>query len=154
MATYKQRLEDAIVAAHNAGDVEGAQTLADELKSWQPKKVDPTEGMSTGQKLLAGVGKGFVDVGRGVGQRLGLVDQPVQRADTDRGQHLFHLHGGGADVAAVGEVVGVIVSGGEGHCATSGMGRTNPFEGICNFLRRKLSGVFENSGRGDQPIRS
>jgi hypothetical protein len=74
MATYKQRLEDAIVAAHNAGDVEGAQILADELKSWQPKKVNPTEGMSTGEKLL-GVGKGFVDIGRGIGQRVGLVDQ-------------------------------------------------------------------------------
>ena len=41
----------------------------------KPQKVDPTEGMSTGQKLLAGVGKGFVDVGRGIGQRLGLVEQ-------------------------------------------------------------------------------
>lgn len=30
--------------------------------------VDPTDGMSTADKLLAGAGKAFVDVGRGVGQ--------------------------------------------------------------------------------------
>jgi hypothetical protein len=73
--SYKQKLEDGIIAAHEAGDVEGAQVLADELMKWQPKKINPTEGMSTGEKFLAGVGKGFVDIGRGVGQRVGLVDQ-------------------------------------------------------------------------------
>jgi hypothetical protein len=73
--SYKQKLEDGIIAAHEAGDIEGAQVLADELMKWQPKKIDPTAGMSTGDKFLAGVGKGFVDIGRGVGQRVGLVDQ-------------------------------------------------------------------------------
>lgn len=41
----------------------------------QEKKPDPTEGMSWGENALAGAGKAFVDVGRGVGQMLGLVDQ-------------------------------------------------------------------------------
>lgn len=46
--------------------------------------TDPTAGMSTGEKLLAGIGKGFVDIGRGVGQRLGLVSQ----ADIDAAKQL------------------------------------------------------------------
>jgi hypothetical protein len=40
-----------------------------------PSTYDPTEGMSTFQKVAAGAGKAFYDVGRGVGQRLGLVSQ-------------------------------------------------------------------------------
>lgn len=42
-----------------------------------PKQFDPTEGMSTTEKLLAGVGKAFVDVGRGVGQLTGDVAEGV-----------------------------------------------------------------------------
>lgn len=37
--------------------------------------IDPTEGMSGTQKFLAGTGKAFVDIGRGAGQLLGLVNQ-------------------------------------------------------------------------------
>lgn len=36
---------------------------------------DPTADMSTGQRLLAGVGKGMTDLGYGAGQLLGLVPQ-------------------------------------------------------------------------------
>lgn len=43
MADYKTRLEDAIIQAHEAGDEEGAQFIATELKQWKPKKeVTPT----------------------------------------------------------------------------------------------------------------
>jgi|LakMenEpi03Aug12_release.lakeMendotaPanAssembly.Ray.scaffolds.fasta_scaffold47042_2 hypothetical protein len=42
---------------------------------------DPTEGMTTAQKFLAGIGKAFVDVGRGGGQLLGIVSrEDIQRA--------------------------------------------------------------------------
>lgn len=37
--------------------------------------IDPTEGMNTGEKLLAGVGQGMTDLYYGVGQRLGKIDQ-------------------------------------------------------------------------------
>lgn len=37
--------------------------------------LDPTEGMSGTDKFLAGAGKGFVDIGRGVKQMLGMADQ-------------------------------------------------------------------------------
>lgn len=38
-------------------------------------KYDPTEGMSTSEKFLAGIGKAMTDAGRGVGQMVGLVSQ-------------------------------------------------------------------------------
>lgn len=40
---------------------------------WKPS--DPTEGMGFGGKALAGAGKAFVDIGRGVGQIFGKQDQ-------------------------------------------------------------------------------
>lgn len=39
------------------------------------KEFDPTVGMSGTDKFLAGVGKAMTDVGRGVGQMVGLVDR-------------------------------------------------------------------------------
>lgn len=39
----------------------------------EEKPFNPTDDMSTTQKVLAGIGKGMVDVGRGVGQMVGLV---------------------------------------------------------------------------------
>jgi hypothetical protein len=45
---------------------------------------DPTEGMSTTDRALAGAGKAFADAGRGVGQMLGLVSQ----ADIDEAKRL------------------------------------------------------------------
>lgn len=47
-------------------------------------QTDVTEGMTTGEKVLAGIGKGFVDIGRGVGQKLGMVSQE----DIDKAKEL------------------------------------------------------------------
>lgn len=41
----------------------------------QQQSFDPTEGMSTSELFLAGVGKGMTDIGRGIGQRLGMVSE-------------------------------------------------------------------------------
>lgn len=41
----------------------------------EPLKADPTEGMSRTDKFLAGAGKAFADVGRGVGQMVGAVSR-------------------------------------------------------------------------------
>lgn len=41
----------------------------------QAEKFDPTEGTGTGQRVLEGIGKAFLDGPRGIGQRLGLVSQ-------------------------------------------------------------------------------
>lgn len=48
-------------------------------------EVDPTNDMGTGQRLLAGVGRGMTSVGRGLGQLVGLTSQEdvndAKRAD-------------------------------------------------------------------------
>ena len=53
------------------------QVLAYAQSQFKPvepyKPVSPTDDMSTGQRMLAGVGKGMVDLGRGAGQMLGMV---------------------------------------------------------------------------------
>lgn len=79
MATLAQ-LQSALVKADAAGDVEAARAFASEIRRMrsakpEPMNVDPTEGMSGTDKFLAGVGKAMTDVGRGVGQFVGLVDR-------------------------------------------------------------------------------
>lgn len=69
------QLETALRNADAAGDAEAAQMLAGEIRRRRvaitpAKASDPTEGMSTTDKFLAGAGKAFVDVGRGAGQLL------------------------------------------------------------------------------------
>jgi hypothetical protein len=44
-------------------------------RTQKPAQYDPTEGMSTFDKLAAGLGKSMVDTGRGLGQLVGLVPQ-------------------------------------------------------------------------------
>lgn len=81
MATLQQ-LEQALVGAHSAGDVEAAKVLASEIvKMRKPPEptYDPTEGMSLFEKAAAGVGKSVYDTGRGIGQMLGM----VSRQDVD-----------------------------------------------------------------------
>lgn len=83
MATLEQ-LEKALIGADKAGDVEAAKALAMAIKEARaasakgaepPKKLDPTEGMSFGEKALAGAGGAFMNLLNGGGQILGLVDQ-------------------------------------------------------------------------------
>lgn len=76
------RLETALRNADAAGDEEAARMLAAEIVKLrrQPAtpaapEYNPTEGMSGLDKFLAGAGKGFVDIGRGVGQRVGMVSE-------------------------------------------------------------------------------
>jgi hypothetical protein len=58
-----------------------AEVLAYAQQNYQPKAqpkpevYDPTEGMSGLDKFRAGIGKAFVDVGRGVGQLVGAVSR-------------------------------------------------------------------------------
>lgn len=75
-------LESALINAHKAGDQRGAQIIANAIlekrRSLGMKDdgtyavPDPVEG---GNAFLAGIGKGMVDIGRGVGQALGLVSR-------------------------------------------------------------------------------
>ncbi len=87
MKEYKVKAPDGsiirIKGPENATDeqlIQAAQA-AYAQKPKAPEVYDPTEGMTTAQKFLAGTGKAFVDVGRGVGQMMGLVSrEDIQRA--------------------------------------------------------------------------
>ena len=82
MAKYRITSPDGqtyeITAPDNANQqqvMEFAQKQFGQQKQKQEPAYDPTEGMSTSEKLLAGVGQGMTDLAYGAGQRLGLVDQ-------------------------------------------------------------------------------
>jgi hypothetical protein len=81
MAT-REKLEQALMNAHNAGDTESARLFAAELKKMKSgatqtkqETYDPTEGMAEWQKVAAGAGKAIVDTGRGLGSLVGLTSQ-------------------------------------------------------------------------------
>lgn len=76
------QLERALINADAAGDADAARQLAQAIVQLRKAgtatasaPIDPTADMGTGQRLLAGIGKGFVDFGRGVGQMVGMVDR-------------------------------------------------------------------------------
>lgn len=82
MAKYRITSPDGqtyeITAPDNANQqqvMEFAQKQFGQQKPAQEPAYDPTEGMNTGEKLLAGVGQGMTDLYYGVGQRLGKIDQ-------------------------------------------------------------------------------
>lgn len=56
----------------------------------KPEQYDPTEGMSTFEKLAAGAGKSVVDTGRGIGQMLGMVSQKEIDAAAQRDKALMN----------------------------------------------------------------
>lgn len=84
----RDQLESALRNADAAGDKAAAKQLANALKAGQfdqpqpdapivEPTYDPTEGMGTGERFLAGVGKGMTDLAYGAGQLTGLVPQDV-----------------------------------------------------------------------------
>ena len=68
------------------------------------------------QQLALGLGLAEIQLGR-LPDRLGhgLVDQVVETVGADHGQHLVHFSGRGADMAAVGEIIGQVIGGRVGH---------------------------------------
>lgn len=77
---------DLAVSAPAAAPKSLAQQMQEDLAPapTAAKKYDPTEGMSTTDKVLAGIGMGMTRAARGVGQALGMVSQ----ADIDEAHRL------------------------------------------------------------------
>lgn len=69
------------------------------------ERVDPTADMSTGQKLAAGAGKAVFDIGRGIGQRFGMVDETDVVASRQRDAALMNTGAG-----KVGNVAGNVLA--------------------------------------------
>ena len=67
------------------------------------KPVSATDDMGEGEKLLAGIGKGMVDVGRGIGQRFGAVSKE-EVAETRKRDAPLMESGAGAVGNAVGNI--------------------------------------------------
>ena len=86
--------------ADAAGDTAAAARIAAYIRQSAnaPKQVeyDPTEGMSTSEKFLAGMGKSFTDLGRGAGQYMGLVDREDVAQSRKRDEALMKTGAGGA----------------------------------------------------------
>lgn len=72
-----------------------------------PAPVDPTEGQSFGRNMLQGIGKGFVDLGRGAGQMLGMVSQQ-EVADSRALDASLMNRGGGVAGNIVGNVAAAL----------------------------------------------
>lgn len=79
------------------------QRIAEQMEA-DRKLYDPTSGMSGGQKFLAGVGKAMTDVGRGVGQMVGLVDRADVAESRARDEALMNT-GAGLGGNIVGNIV-------------------------------------------------
>ena len=83
MATAEQYANWIVNNADKKGTPEFKKVVnAYNVAKIQEQKIPSvTEDMSTGELLLAGLGQGFANAGRGVGQRLGLVsEQDIARA--------------------------------------------------------------------------
>jgi len=84
------QLERALIKADAAGDTAAATAFAGEIRRMRRTAMQPTPGMnptadmSGMDKFRAGMGKAFVDVGRGAGQVLGMGD----RASIDESRKL------------------------------------------------------------------
>lgn len=70
-----------------------------------PMNVDPTEGMSTTDRFLAGAGKALTDVGRGVGQAVGLVSSDDVNESKKRDAALMNTTAG-----TVGNIAGNVAA--------------------------------------------
>ena len=105
MATIRE-LQAALRNADAAGDAEAARALVAEInRQAGVVRNDPTEGMSGTEKFLAGAGKAFVDLGRGVGQIFGKVSTEEVDAARQRDAALMNTGAGTA-----GNITGAVAS--------------------------------------------
>lgn len=97
----KYRIEgpEGATAEQLAAVIQGGQTKQQRVAAQMEqdrKTYDPTKGMSGTDKFLAGVGKAMTDVGRGVGQMVGLVDRDDVRESRARDAALMNTGAGAA----------------------------------------------------------
>lgn len=81
MSYYKKlkEIEEFIKLAESKGEMDDAKAALAQYE--ELKKLDPTNGMSAADRFWAGMGKAFMDTGRGVGNLFGLVsDEDIEES--------------------------------------------------------------------------
>ena len=117
----------------------------------EPLNVDPTEGMSTTEKFLAGAGKGMTDVARGIGQVVGAVSREDMDEVRKRDAALSNTGAG-----AVGEVVGnlaatapaMLIPGGQTVAGSAAIGATQGLLAPVATGESRLNNAAFGSGGG------
>lgn len=71
-----------------------AKQRESQRKAAAEEVYDPTDGMSGGQRFLAGVGRGMTNIARNVGNLVGLVDDQAIRDANERDKDLLRTRGG------------------------------------------------------------
>lgn len=120
---HRQQIYTAIRNADAAGDSDSVRKLGEYLQTLPPdpaevahqkalndtaawqKTVDPTYDMGTGARLMAGIGRGYASVGRGLGQLVGLTSQDDVNAAKSSDAPLLATRAG-----KVGNVVGTMAA--------------------------------------------
>lgn len=117
----------------------------------QEPAFDPTEGMSTFEKVAAGFGKSIYDTGRGIGQLFGAVSQE----DVDRARELdaplMNTKAGlGGNIAGQAAQIAVPIPAGAAIKATSWAGRGAPLVGAA--ARGGAFGASQGVGTGESRL--
>ena len=108
---------DAIIAEEEAR----AATKAQNVRNIQNIDYDPTEGMSTTEKVLAGIGSGMTGVAQSIGNMVGLVEDETIAERKSRDKPLSDT-GAGTAGQILGEVASLAPLGAIGLPAKAGKG--------------------------------
>lgn len=171
MARYEITAPDGsryeVTAPDNATEADVMAYARSQFQRPKEKPMDPTADMSTSQKLLAGAGKAFVDIGRGAGQLLGMVS-PEQVAESRRLDESLMKTGAGtigniagnvaaaipaafvpgantvAGAGAIGGVMGALQPRTEGESLTKNIGTGAAFGAGGQYALGKLAGAAKS----------
>lgn len=122
-----------------------------EIAKNQGPDLDPTEGMSTFEKVAAGFGKSIYDTGRGLGQLVGAVSQE----DVDRARELdaplMNTKAGlGGNIAGQAAQIAIPIPAGAAIKATSWAGKAAPLVGAA--ARGGAFGASQGVGTGESRL--
>lgn len=163
---YVTKLENGIIAAHEAGDTEGAQVLANELKAWKPQRAEsaPSLGseIATGAKNLgAGAIRGAGSIGSTILLPADMINQKLRGEDffsmKDNNQRRANIDAGLTSLTGSDPNSGLYKTGkiAAEIAGTSNMGGViaKPLSGIAPRLANAISsGGFNLGGQGSNAI--
>lgn len=112
----------AAAAAQNKGDMEAAAYFRQQATAgYQAESPKATEGMGTGQRLLAGIGQGMTNIGRQAGNLVGLKSDEALQDAAELDRDLLST-GAGRAGSVIGEIAATAPVGGLAAGAARGLG--------------------------------